>query len=171
MHIRFLLTCLIASSFLAGCRGAPAGSPAALTPAASSAGPTELPMATGPLPESEGVEVSFVKLSQEGEYRWRAEVTLRFPGADAEDQISGWSVILPDNSVAVPGPSGQTADIAPRDPPLRSVTDARSGIDLPTGTRLIIVRGYTSGGAPAARELTIDLNLDRGPGFSIEHTY
>ena len=167
MHLRSVLTLLLAASVLAACGGAPA----ARTPAAGSSDPTALPVATGPVPEGEGVEVSFVKLSQEGEYRWRAEVTLRYPGADAEDQISGWSVILPDNSVAVPGPSGQTADIAPRDPPLRSVTDARSGIDLPTGTRLIIVRGHTSGGAPSARELTIDLNLDRGPGFSIEHTY
>jgi hypothetical protein len=171
MHLRSLLTTLLVAGLLSACGAAPDSAPAALAPEAGSAEPTALPMATGPVPEGEGVEVSFVKLSQEGEYRWRAEVTLRYPGADAEDQISGWSVILPDNSVAVPGPSGQTADIAPRDPPLRSVTDARSGIDLPTGTRLIIVRGHTSGGAPSARELTIDLNLDRGPGFSIEHTY
>lgn len=171
MHLRTLCTSLALLAALSACRAAPAGSPAPSDGGAAAGGPTELPQATGPVPEGEGIEVSFAKLSQEGENRWRVEVTLRFPGASKQDQISGWSVILPDGSVAVPGPSGQTADIAPREPPLRSTTDARSGIDLPPGTRVIIVRGHSSGGAPSARELTIDLNLDRGPGFTIEHTY
>lgn len=171
MHLRTLIPSLVAIAVLAACRTAPAGSPAAPATGAAAGGPTELPQATGPIPTGEGIEVSFAKLSQEGENRWRVEVTLRFPGAGKEDQISGWSVVLPDGTVAVPGPSGQTADIAPREPPLRSITDARSGVDLPPGTRLIIIRGHSSGGAPSARELTIDLNLDRGPGFTIEHTY
>ena len=99
-------------------------------------------------------------------WRWACEAV----ALGARAQGAG-DVVLPDGTVAVPGPSGQTADIAPRDPPLRSITDARSGIDLPAGTKLIIVRGHTSGGAPLARELTIDLNLERGPGFTVEHTY
>lgn len=151
--------------------GDPALAPGPTTAAEPS--PSPLALATGPIPDAaqQGVEVSFVRLEQSGEFRWDLEVTLRHHGATEADQISGWSLILPDGKVAQPGPGGFTADIAPREPPLRSVTDRRAGITLPQGTRVIIVRGHSSGRQTSARELTIDLNLDRGPGFSIEHTY
>lgn len=170
-----VLTCTLIALLAGACRqAAPTGAtdPATLPPA-DAAGASTLPVATGPLPDAvkQGVEVSFVRLGQVGENRWDLEVTLRHPGASEADQISGWSLVLPDGQVAQAGPSGHTADIAPRDPPLRSVTDRREGISLPPGTRVIIVRGHSSGSPASARELTIDLHLDRGPGFSIEHTY
>lgn len=176
MNHRYSLALAAAAGLLvAGCgRAAPVSPQAApIGTAAAQASPSPLTVATGPIPEAarQGIEVSFVRLEQSGEFSWDFEVTLRHPGATEADQISGWSVILPDGTVAQEGPGGHTADIAPRDPPLRSVTDRRAGIALPEGTRVIIVRGHSSGSQDTARELTIDLNLDRGPGFSIEHTY
>ncbi len=113
-------------------------------------------------------DVEFVRATQQAGGAWRFDVTVRHPDSGWEDYADGWDVVMPD---------GRVLKAAQDDPFTRLLlhpheneqpfTRSQSGVIVPDGVEVVIVRAHDLVDGFGGREIEVDLTVDSGPGFEV----
>lgn len=128
------------------------------------------PVEETPLQETRvaNADVEFVRAAQEAGGAWRFDVTVRHPDTGWDDYADGWDVITRD---------GQVLKANEDDPFTRLLlhpheneqpfTRSQSGVVVPDGVMVVIVRAHDLVDGYGGREIEVDLTVDQGPGFEV----
>lgn len=113
-------------------------------------------------------DVAFVHATQAADGTWRFDVTVRHPDTGWEDYADGWDVMTPD---------GQVLKVDEDDPFTRLLlhpheneqpfTRSQSGIVVPEGVTVVIVRAHDLVDGFGGREIEVDLTVEQGSGFEV----
>jgi hypothetical protein len=113
-------------------------------------------------------DVEFVRTTLAADGSWRFDVTVRHPDTGWEDYADGWDVVTLD---------GLVLKARPDDPFTRLLlhpheneqpfTRSQSGLELPEGVTVVIVRAHDLVDGFGGRELRVDLTGEGGTDFEV----
>jgi hypothetical protein len=108
---------------------------------------------------------------QDTESTWTFYVTVRHPDTGWEDFADGWDVLTPDGAVIKPDSSGQfTRELLHPHVNEQPFTRSQRGIVIPPGVTRVRVRAHDLVDGFGGREVLVDLTVNSGPDFEVEHT-
>ncbi len=150
--------------------GSSQGNPAVKTPTLErpTVAPTRRASPPGATDRVADADVLFVRAEQNDRGSWTFTVTVRHPDLGWEDYADGWDVLTPDGAVLKPDPdSGFTRTLLHPHKNEQPFTRGQSGIQIPNGIRLVIVRAHDLVDGFGGREVTVDLDAAGGPDFEV----
>lgn len=187
-----VLFCLLGAASLVACVGktevGPNPSPAVAQPgeAVSEAGaPNDAepsspaqPSATTHYVEGEAArrrpdaDVLYVRAIQQTETLWRFEVTLAHPDKGPSDYMDGWDVLLPDGSrLGDDENEAYTQSISEPSVGRQPLELRLEALHVPTDAAAVVVRAHDSRAGFGGREVTVNLDQSKGPGFEVSRSY
>ena len=112
--------------------------------------------------------VIYVKAILEENNTWTFHVTIEHPDTGWDDYVNGWDVVTPDGIVLKAKQSDPFTRLLlhPHETE-QPFTRSQSGISVPDGVNLLIVRAHDIVTGYGGKEIIIDLLEETGPGFEI----
>ncbi len=114
-------------------------------------------------------DVEFVRAVLSADGTWSFSVTVRHPDTGWEDYTNGWDVLTPDGTVL---------KVKENDPFTRLLlhpheneqpfTRSQSGITIPDGITMVLVRAHDLVDGYGGKEVNVDLSTASGPGYEVE---
>ena len=122
------------------------------------------PSATG----NGNADVTFVRASLAGDGTWTFDVTVEHPDTGWEDYADGWDVVTPDGEVLKADPADTfTRLLAHPHVGEQPFTRSQSGIAVPDGVVLVVVRAHDIVDGFGGREVNVQLEAVSGDGFEV----
>ena len=113
-------------------------------------------------------DVTFVKATLAGDGTWTFDVTVEHPDTGWEDYADGWDVVTPDGEVLKADPAGAfTRTLAHPHVGEQPFSRSQSGITVPDGVVLVVVRAHDIVDGFGGREISVQLEAVSGDGFEI----
>jgi hypothetical protein len=113
-------------------------------------------------------DVEFVKATLAADGSWRFDVTVRHPDSGWEDYADGWDVVTLDGLVLKANEDDPFTRLLlhPHENE-QPFTRSQSGIVVPEGVTVVIVRAHDLVDGFGGREIEVDLTQNVGPGFEV----
>ncbi len=113
-------------------------------------------------------DVIFVNVTRSGEETWSFAVTVEHPDTGWDDYADGWDVVLPDGTVVKPDPDSPFTRLLlhPHENE-QPFTRSQSGVIIPSDVSIVTVRAHDIVDGFGGKEITVDLTVDEGDGFTV----
>jgi hypothetical protein len=162
---------LVAALLVAGCSQTNE-SDAPAEPAESDSSPTASaetsPAEEGSSAGNGNADVTYVKAAQASDGTWSFEVTVAHPDTGWEDYADGWDVVTPDGEVLKADPADPfTRPLAHPHVDEQPFTRSQSGIEVPDGVTVVVVRAHDIVDGFGGKEIHVHLEAVSGEGFEI----
>ncbi len=113
-------------------------------------------------------DVIFVRATDQGEYGWTFQVTVKHPDTGWEDYCNGWDVVTDKNEILKISDSDQFSRVLfhPHENE-QPFTRSQSRLKVPEGVMMLTVRAHDIVHGFGGKEIVIDLQSDSGLGYEI----
>ena len=121
-----------------------------------------------PGPGTANADVEFVRATQAADGAWRFDVTVRHPDTGWEDYADGWDVVTEDGLVLKANESDPFTRLLlhPHENE-QPFTRSQSGIVVPDGVTVVVVRAHDLVDGFGGREVRVDLAGEGGSDFEV----
>lgn len=114
-------------------------------------------------------DVKFVKAIQAANGSWTFHVTVFHPDTGWEDYADGWDVVTPDGVILKPDQNAPfTRLLVHPHVDEQPFTRSQSGIVIPTGVTVVIVRAHDMVDGFGGIEVTVDLTQSSGDNYEVQ---
>ena len=122
-----------------------------------------------PNPSEADADVTYVRVVKDDSGAWTFHVTVLHPDTGWEDYADGWDVLLQDGTVLKPDPNSPfTRLLLHPHVGEQPFTRSQSGIAIPDGENLVVVRAHDLVDGFGGQEITVDLTVSSGEGFEVQ---
>jgi hypothetical protein len=120
-------------------------------------------------PDGEGnADVTYVVAELGADETWTFTVTVEHPDTGWDDYADGWDVVTPDGDVLKATQSDPfTRPLAHPHVDEQPFTRSQSGITIPEGVTVVVVRAHDLVAGYGGREVTVDLLSSSGVDFEV----
>lgn len=114
-------------------------------------------------------DVVFVRAVRTGENTWTFHVAVNHPDTGWDDYADGWDVLLEDGTVLKPNPNSPFTRLLlhPHENE-QPFTRSQSGVIVPEGNSIVIVRAHELKDGYGGLEVVVDLNQESGEKFEVQ---
>jgi hypothetical protein len=133
--------------------------------------PTDTPAPASPTKSAANADVLFVRAVQSADGAWTFHVTVEHPDTGWEDYADGWDVLTPDDTIIKPDPDSPFTRLLlhPHENE-QPFTRSQTGIVIPPDVTQVRVRAHDLVDGYGGREVLVDLTVDSGPDFEVQHS-
>lgn len=141
-----------------------------ILPVISACGLLDFSSMEGTMPENAAdADVINVRAVETSANTWTFHVTVEHPDTGWEDYADGWDVLLPDGTVIKPDESSPFTRLLlhPHENE-QPFTRSQSNIIIPADVTQVTVRAHDIVDGFGGQEITVDLTVTGGEGFTVE---
>ena len=128
-------------------------------------------MSASPTRSAANADVLFVRAVQSADGTWTFHVTVEHPDTGWDDYADGWDVLTPDDTIIKPDPDSPFTRLLlhPHENE-QPFTRSQTGIVIPPDVTQVRVRAHDLVDGYGGREVLVDLTVDSGPDFEVQHS-